>query len=323
MQLLKARVCRSAKREFECKLLDSEKTVMAKAMGNLLKKNETIVVGDYVEIEKDQSLDIYHIVKVAPRSSEIFRVIIREAKKKVTAANCDLLIILTSVSKPEYKRGIIDRFLVRAYQWGVEPIVVFNKMDEYNEDSFDIKFERDRLKSLSIKSFEISAKDSNYKNSYLELGPESLKNYLKNKTAIFLGQSGVGKSSTISWLSGGEIDLRVKAVGKGGKGAHTTTWSEIIDFDDFSLIDSPGIRSFSIDDLVGENLIDYFPDLSDIAVNCKFSDCNHIENSKGCAFRENKTNLDDYEYKLLISRLDSFLRMNDEIAEIPVWQKKV
>ena len=97
--LVKARVFKSAKREFDCKIVETKQMVVATALGNLLKGDEnTIVVGDYVMI------DNMTIVEVLPRINEMYRLIIREQKKKVTASNCDLLVIVSSVSRPDYKR---------------------------------------------------------------------------------------------------------------------------------------------------------------------------------------------------------------------------
>jgi len=317
---MRARVIRSAKREFDCKIMDSGEVVTATALGKLLKKNETVVVGDFVELSKIEETGEYQISKREERSNEIFRIIIREQKKKVTAANCDLLIILCSVSKPEYKRGLVDRYLVRAHQWQIEPIVIFNKMDEYTEDLFDIKFETDRLNDLGVKCFETSAKFEDYKNRYLDAGAEELKEYIKGKTSIFLGQSGVGKSKSITSLSDGKVDLKTKNVGKGGKGSHTTTWSEIIECGEFTTIDSPGIRSFSLDDIDPEQLLSYFPDLEEIAVTCKFTNCTHAENAKGCRFWTDY-NPETREGELVHSRLDSFKRIYEEISQIPAWQR--
>jgi ribosome biogenesis GTPase len=312
--LIKARVFKSAKREFECKLSSGE-MVVATALGNLLKGDEnSIVVGDFVLIENNT------IMEVLPRTNELYRLIIREQKKKVTASNCDLLVIVSSVSRPEYKRGIVDRFLVRAHQWGIRPLMVFNKMDEYDPNILDIQFEFDRMNNLGIECFEVSAAIPDYQPRYLALGPHDLKARLMHKTSIFLGQSGVGKSKLISQVSDGKIHLLSNEVGKVGKGKHTTTWSEIVDCESMSLIDSPGIRSFGVEDLLIEELITYFPDLEAGAVNCKFSNCDHKENSKGCYFYS----LDQTtrETALLMSRLDSFCRMKEEISETPSYLKK-
>lgn len=317
--MLKARVNKSAKREFECRLLDSGELITATALGNLLKGDEnTIVVGDYVLIDNNKT-----IVEVLPRTNEIYRLIIRENKKKVTASNCDLMVIVSSVSKPEYKRGIVDRFLVRAHQWGIRPLIVFNKMDEYesHKEEMDIKFEFDRMDNLGLECFELSAADSAYRPRYLTLGLDDLKQRLHHKTSIFLGQSGVGKSRLITQVSDGKITLLSNEVGKVGKGKHTTTWSEIVDCESMSLIDSPGIRSFGVEDLLEEDLITYFPDIEEGAVHCKFSNCEHSEASKGCYFYS-KLDHNAYESGLIMSRLESFLRMKEEISQTPSYLKK-
>ncbi|MBT6325446.1 MAG: ribosome small subunit-dependent GTPase A [Bdellovibrionales bacterium] len=315
-----ALVCRSAARTFDCRIEGSNQLVTASALGNLLKGNDTIVVGDKVNLE-EQRPNEFVITKVMPRENEIFRMIVRENKKKVTAANCDLMIIFTSVSRPEYKRGIIDRFLVRAFQWGIRPLVVFNKMDEYIEDNFNVQEEVSRLDSLNIECFEVSAKFPDYKNRYLKNGMIELKKIISHNISIFLGQSGVGKSKIISHLSAGKVDLKTNIVGKAGKGSHTTTWSEIVDCGDFAMIDSPGIRSFSLDDISPDQLIEFFPDISDISCSCKFRNCEHRDQDLGCAFWNDKiVSLDKRD--LVLSRLSSFNKIKIEISQTPQWQKK-
>ncbi|MBY0414842.1 MAG: ribosome small subunit-dependent GTPase A, partial [Bdellovibrionales bacterium] len=295
----------------------SGEMVMATALGNLLKGDEnSIVVGDYVMIDEHNT-----IMEVLPRMNEMYRLIIREQKKKVTASNCELMVIVSSVSRPEYKRGIVDRFLVRAHQWGIRPLMVFNKMDQFEENQLDIKFELDRMNNLGIECFEVSAVNESYKPRFLELGLDDLKNRLQGKTSIFLGQSGVGKSKLISAVSDGKIKLLSRDVGRVGKGTHTTTWSEIVDCEAMSLIDSPGIRSFGVEDLLEEELITYFPDLEEGAVQCKFSNCSHEEGTNGCFFYT-KLDQNAYETQLIMSRLESFLRMKEEISQTPSYLKR-
>lgn len=323
-EVFKAQVIRSAQRQFTCKIHSGEKegqTVEATALGNLL-KGDTIVVGDKVELTTIAETAEFQISKVIERESEIFRISIREQKKKVTAANCNLLVILSSVSKPAYKQGIVDRFLVRACQWEIKPIVVFNKCDELNQEEVDLSFESERLKPLGVECFEISALNKEaYQLQKLDKGWAELMETLKDRTAIFLGQSGVGKSRTISSLSGGEIDLKTHAVGKVGKGSHTTTWSELIELPHFNLIDSPGIRSFSLEDIDPEELITLFPDLEEVAIHCKFNNCQHEESSKGCAFHQNDWEED--KKARYFSRLASFKRIVEETSQTPTWSKKL
>jgi ribosome biogenesis GTPase len=315
---VKAQVIRSSKKHFWLHSENGEE-IQASARGNIL-RSQSIVVGDWVEVKREET-DDWAIEKVHERKNEIFRILVRENKKKVTAANIDLLVIVTSVSKPQFKRGLIDRYLVRACQWQIRPIVVFNKMDQFEAAAFDLEFERDRLKELGAECFEISAKQgSEYKPRFLDKGIEELKSELEGKLAIFLGHSGVGKSKTISTLSGGEFELKTQEVGKVGKGSHTTTWSEIVEFEKFSLIDSPGIRSFSLDDIDPRTLISLFPDLEEAAVHCQYRDCEHLENSGGCVFYHNDWS--ELKQKAMLSRLESYQRFFEEISQTPFWQKK-
>lgn len=305
-------------RDFTCKILESSELVKAQAMGNLLKEGE-IVVGDFVEIQPGQVCDHYEIHNLLPRTNEIFRIQVRESKKKVTASNCDALIITTSVSRPNFKRGIIDRFLVRAIQWQIHPIVVFNKMDLF-EGEVDLAFEENRLKEIGVQCFELSALEENYKPRFITKGAKELKKYISGKTVLFLGQSGVGKSQLITSLSDGYATLLSQEVGvKSQKGSHTTTWSEIIDCPDFFLIDSPGIRSLSLDDIAPNDLLSYFPDLCEIVPHCQFPNCKHEKDSKGCGFYQLDEN--QKSTQMILSRLDSYKRIYEEISELPQWIK--
>lgn len=315
-------IIKSDKRIFTCRDLETGEVFNATALGNLLKRGETLVVGDIVEVNEQEVEGERVIVEMMERKNEIFRILVRERKKKVIASNCDRLVIVMSCSSPSYKRGLVDRYLVRAHQWGIRPVVVFNKMDEYDADEFDINFESYRLKSLGVESFEVCALDEAYQKQYLELGLADLKQDLINKTSIFLGHSGVGKSKLITTLTSQKVELKSADIARSGKGSHTTTWAEIVSVGDFDFIDSPGVRSYSLEDIDPKELIEYFPDVEEVSVHCKFSDCFHQENSKGCRFFDNDIwNDDPLRHQALLSRLDSYLRLHDELSETPQWKK--
>lgn len=311
---IKARIFRSSKRQFDCQREDTKQVVEATALATLLKEDH-IVVGDWVELEGES------IVSVHPRHNAIFRNLPREQKKKVIAANVDVMLVVVSAGKPAYKRGLVDRYLARSDYWNVPAYVVFNKMDLYDETEFDIKFEADRLKWLNVKCFEVSAQDSTYKNKYLESGFTELSKDLEGKTAILVGHSGVGKSRLITSLSDGKVELLSGELGKVGKGAHTTTWAELIDAEKFTLIDSPGIRSMSLADLTKQDLLYCFSDVNEWTTKCQFSsNCTHEENSKGCFFQ--KLDKGKREDQLILSRLESYKRVLEEVSNIPDWAKK-
>jgi ribosome biogenesis GTPase len=312
---LEAKVIRSSKRVFSCRIISTQEIISATALGKLL-RNSNIVVGDIVSVCKNIQNE-YEIFSVKDRKNEIYRMIIRENKKKVMASNIDLMIIVMSATKPKFKRGLLDRYLLRAVQWKIPAVVIFNKMDEF-DDHFDILFEEDRLLKLEADCYEVSSTEEDYGNSFLKLGLSELKEVLANKTAIFIGQSGVGKSKLISRLSNGDINLLSKDLAKGiGKGAHTTTWSEIISFEDFDLIDSPGIRAMSIDDLIPEQLRELFIDLEEYFNNCQFHDCPHNDNSKGCSFHQ--LDPEKRKDKLVLSRLDAYDRFMSELSGNHTW----
>src|SRR6478735_9344983 len=104
---IKARIFRSSKRQFDCQREDTKEVVEATALATLLKEDH-IVAGDWVNLEGDS------IVSVEPRKNEIFRNIPREQKKKVIAANVDVMMVVVSAGKPDYKRGLVDRYHARS-----------------------------------------------------------------------------------------------------------------------------------------------------------------------------------------------------------------
>jgi ribosome biogenesis GTPase len=118
----------------------------------------------------------------------------------------------------------------------------------------------------------------------------------------------------ITSLSNREVKLISSEIGKSGKGTHTTTWSEMIDCGTFRIIDSPGIRSFSLDDISPEELINFFPDLQKISLTCKFNNCQHEPLTKGCAFYAGGT--DPQTADIIKSRLSSYKKITEKSAKI-------
>jgi ribosome biogenesis GTPase len=317
----RARIFRSSKRHFDCQREDTKEVVPATALATLLKEDH-IVVGDWVEISPPpQGGEEWKIETVIDRKNSIFRNLPREQRKKVIASNVDVMLVVVSAGKPAFKRGLIDRYLARSDYWNVPAYLIFNKMDLYDSSEFDIHFEAERLQWLNVKCFEVSAEIKDYAPKFLKNGFSELTNELRNKTAITLGHSGVGKSRLITSLSNGKVELLSGELGKVGKGAHTTTWAELIDADNFTLIDSPGIRSMSLSDLTKEDLLYCFSDINEWSAKCKFSsNCSHDENSKGCFFQNLDSN--KRENQMILSRLDSYKRILEEVSDIPDWQKK-
>jgi ribosome biogenesis GTPase len=314
--MIKGKIFRSSKRVFDCKINGEKELISATALREVIKKAHP-VVGDNVSLKQAEDSSDWEISEILPRENEVFRRIVRTNQKKVIAANTDVILIVTSVSQPTYKPFLIDRYLTRAVQWDIPAAIVFNKMDQF-DNSFELDFELEKFKSLGVTTFQLNSanpEDPKFKEDF-----DKLKYLLENKTAICLGQSGVGKSKLITALSGGTIELLSSRLAKkANKGAHTTTWAELVDCQKFLMVDSPGVRSLSVQDISIDELPMLFPDLRPLFAKCKFRDCKHEDNSKGCFFHS----LDEEipADKISLNRKYSYLRLKEEIEEIPEWQK--
>ena len=214
-------------------------------------------------------------------------------KLRPVAANVDVIAIVFS-PKPTAFSNLIDRYLVAAEAQNIQPILVLNKtdLDTKNEFSSINQLVHD-YKSIGYDVLSVSAKTAD--------GFESLKDYLRNKTAIFVGQSGVGKSSLINRLQPqANAVVGSLSIGK-EKGTHTTTVSRLFHFAHGGvLIDSPGIREFSLTHLTQEQVINSFIDFRPYLGRCKFRDCLH-KSEPGCSLLDAIS-----QKKILQSRFDNY-----------------
>lgn len=214
-------------------------------------------------------------------------------KLRPVAANVDVIAIVFS-PKPTAFSNLIDRYLVAAEAQNIQPILVLNKtdLDTKNEFSSINQLVHD-YKSIGYDVLSVSAKTAD--------GFESLKDYLRNKTAIFVGQSGVGKSSLINRLQPqANAVVGSLSIGK-EKGTHTTSVSRLFHFAHGGvLIDSPGIREFSLTHLTQEQVINSFIDFRPYLGRCKFRDCLH-KSEPGCSLLDAIS-----QKKILQSRFDNY-----------------
>lgn len=214
------------------------------------------------------------VVALEPRQSELIRPD-NYGKLRPVAANIDRIGVVFAV-QPTPKSNLLDRYLVATEAQGIEPFLVLNKTDLLDQQvNLDIDSIVQSYKSIGYRVISVSAENND--------GMDELKTYITDKSCIFVGQSGVGKSSLINQLVP-ENNSAVGALSEAtNEGTHTTTASKLIHLDTGGIIiDSPGIREFALTHLDKEKIIQGFRDFRPFLGHCKFRDCKH-ENDDGCA----------------------------------------
>lgn len=264
-------------------LIDFEGEKISCTVKGLLKKDKTqaknlVTVGDFVLFEKINPGEGI-IGQVKPRQTVLSRADnLSRRKEQLIAANIDQVIITASVVNPPLKAPIIDRYIIATQKGEMQPIIVINKIDLFqnlsNEEAALVEAQKEiyeelieAYKKVDIQVIGISA--------FNQQGIEELKGAMKQKASVFSGQSGVGKSSLINTLTGS--DLRVGlTVDRTKKGSHTTTTAQLIPLSFGGwCIDTPGIKSFGIWDLNRDEIEGYFQEIQEIGRKCKFINCTH------------------------------------------------
>jgi len=261
---------------------------------------DTLVTGDQVIWRAGKPTGI--VVANTERNSVLSRPDAHGQLRPV-AANIDY-IVLVIAPEPEPHANLIDRYLVAAESVNITPLILLNKVDllgNHNRESIDQLLSI--YPQIGYQTLEASTKTQG--------GLHGLKTLLQGRTSVFVGQSGVGKSSLINALLPG-VDIRVGSLSKGrAKGTHTTTTAKLFHFPDGGdLIDSPGIREFGLWHMDRDQVLNGFVEFRPYLGLCKFRDCHH-QSEPGCELLQAVA-----DGKISQRRLDSFEHIANSLGQL-------
>lgn len=247
-----------------------------------IKSTNPIAVGDSVDFDlEDNGNENNGVIKnIHERKNYIIRKSVNLSKQThIIASNIDVVFLLVTINNPTTTTSFIDRFLVTAEAYGIEAILVFNKIDTLNGTSLEEQLYLQAIYSeIGYQCLRVSAKEGK--------GIETLKDLMRNRVSMFSGHSGVGKSTLVNALDS-NLNLKTAEISEQHQqGQHTTTFAEMFDLEfGAKIIDTPGIRGFGIVDMEPEEIGDYFPEFFALKDKCKFNNCLHKEEPK-CAVKE-------------------------------------
>lgn len=236
---------------------------------------DSLVTGDYVIWREGDPVGV--VVAALPRDNILERPS-SFGELRPVAANIDQIVIVIA-PVPEPFANLIDRYLVAAEHYRIRPVILLNKVDLLDDDN------RESLDALlgvyrDIGYPVVTASCKTRK------GLEALKAALTDKTSVFVGQSGVGKSALVNTLlpdAGTQVGELSEAA---DKGRHTTTSARLYHFPEGGdLIDSPGIREFHLEHLDRDTLLNGFVEFRPYLGHCKFRDCRH-DAEPGCRLKQ-------------------------------------
>lgn len=246
-----------------------------------IKSTNPISVGDSVDFELETDNDqvsgvIHHI---HDRTNYIVRKSVNLSKQThVIASNIDQVFLMITINNPPTLTSFIDRFLVTSQAYSIKTILLFNKIDTYNEETLnEVRYLAHVYRTIGYECIGVSAVSGK--------NVDKVKALMQNKVSMFSGHSGVGKSTLVNTIEP-NLNIKTKAISTlHSQGQHTTTFAEMFDLSfGGQIIDTPGIKGFGVVDMEKEEIGDYFPEIFKLKQGCKFNNCLHIK-EPNCAVK--------------------------------------
>ncbi|HPM08481.1 MAG TPA: ribosome small subunit-dependent GTPase A [Candidatus Pacearchaeota archaeon] len=225
---------------------------------------------------------------------------------QIIAANIDVAFVVESVDR-DYNLNRFERYFAIAQDGGVEPAIILNKIDLISQEDLNERLSRIKERFLGIDIILTSASG--------DKGLDDLRKYIaKGKTYCFLGSSGVGKSSLINKLLGGDIIKTGEISLTTDRGKHTTTGRQMYFLKNGGIvIDNPGMREVGMTD-VSQGIDSFFDEITALAKQCKYTDCTHTQ-EPGCqvakAVKEGKLDKEKYANYISLKKEAEFYQMSE------------
>ena len=262
-----------------------------RARGNFRKKGQTPYVGDFVDFSAEDQSEGY-ILKIHERKNSLVRPPI---------VNIDQAVVIMSAKEPDFNANLLDRFLVLLEQKTIEPLIYISKLDLVEDRS-------------QLDAYKAIYKKIGYPFLY---SLEELLPHLENKVTVFMGQTGVGKSTLLNKIAP-ELALETGQISDSlGRGRHTTRAVSFYNVNGGKIADTPGFSSLDYEVKESELLNDCFPELAEVSQGCKFRTCTHTH-EPACAVK-----LALESGQVAQSRYDNYLQFLSEIEQTRETFKKV
>ena len=267
------------------------KVYQTRARGNFRKKGQTPYVGDEVEFSAEKDSEGY-ILKIAERKNSLIRPPI---------VNIDQAVVIMSAKEPDFNANLLDRFLVLLEHKGIHPILYLSKLDLIEVgDELDAVLQVYRSIGYDVAR------------SVDELMP-----ILSMKTTVFMGQTGVGKSTLLNKIAP-DLQLETGEISESlGRGRHTTRAVSLYNLNGGKIADTPGFSSIDYEVSQADELNQAFPEIAGLSRSCKFRTCTHTH-EPGCAV---KPAVEDEQ--IATFRFDNYLQFLSEIENRRETYKKV